>query len=237
MTLFIGSGIGVPDRESKVAPLPKEKWLYPAHLFRAAPREFASKSWWCFYTLARREKMLLRRLIDERVCCYSPMIRQQRRSVKGRISVSFVPLFRGYVFLLGDEMERYRAVSTGYVARWMPVPDPQQLVRDLAGIERLINAGATITHVKCLTPGTRVRVVSGPFAGLEGEFVRHKHETRLIIALNFLQQGAAVELDEGDILPSWNVPTNEEQDNLFDCRQTEERRREERSPEFQHVGR
>jgi len=39
-------------------------------------------------------------------------------------------------------------------------------------------------------------VKAGPFAGLEGTVVVRRGETRLLVAVNFLQQGASVEIDD-----------------------------------------
>jgi transcriptional antiterminator RfaH len=42
----------------------------------------------------------------------------------------------------------------------------------------------------------RVRVRSGAFADFEGTIIRRAGETRLLVAVDFLQQGASVQLDD-----------------------------------------
>jgi transcriptional antiterminator RfaH len=39
-------------------------------------------------------------------------------------------------------------------------------------------------------------VRQGPFAGLEGTVTKRRGETRLLVSINFLQQGASVEIDD-----------------------------------------
>jgi transcription antitermination factor NusG len=52
-----------------------------------------------------------------------------------------------------------------------------------------------------LAVGRRVRVVSGPLAGLEGIIVRKKNRFRFVISLNLIMRSVSVELDDADIVP------------------------------------
>ncbi|HUP78617.1 MAG TPA: UpxY family transcription antiterminator, partial [Pirellula sp.] len=83
-------------------------------------------TWWALYTLARFEKKLMRQLLKIEVPFYGPTIARRYRSPQGRIRTSVEPLFPNYVFIMGDEMARYKAVSTGSVSRCMPVANPAE---------------------------------------------------------------------------------------------------------------
>jgi transcription antitermination factor NusG len=52
-----------------------------------------------------------------------------------------------------------------------------------------------------LQRGQRVRVLSGPLAGLTGIVVRQKKHTRFVISLDLLMRSVAVELDTSDFDP------------------------------------
>ena len=82
------------------------------------------------------------------------------------------------------------------ISRVLPVEDPDQLTFDLRQLRQLIAAGAPLTVESRLKPGQRVRVRQGPFAGLEGTVLKRRGETRLLVAINFLQKGASVEIDD-----------------------------------------
>jgi transcriptional antiterminator RfaH len=107
-----------------------------------------------------------------------------------------VPLFANYVFVLGGDDERRRALKTNCVANCTLAPDTVALTHDLRQIERLIETGAPLTAERRLEAGTLVRVRSGPFRGFEGTVLRRDRETRLLVAVNFLQQGASVLLED-----------------------------------------
>jgi transcription antitermination factor NusG len=82
------------------------------------------------------------------------------------------------------------------VSRVISVADSQRLVFDLRQLHQLIAADAPLTVEARLEPGDRVRVRQGPLLGLEGTVLVRRNRTRLLIAVDFLQQGASVEIDD-----------------------------------------
>ncbi len=126
--------------------LKQETDIFPPDLMevQAAADPGDGKSWWAMYTRSRREKDLMRRLIKLNVPFYSPMIAQRHRSPNGRLRTSYSPLFSNYVFVCGDESDRYNALTTGCISRDIVVNDPQALIRDLREIHELINTGADL---------------------------------------------------------------------------------------------
>jgi len=96
---------------------------------------------------------------------------------------------------------RDAARATGCISRLLVPPDPASLTRDLLQLRRLIDSGAPITPESRLEPGMQVRIRSGPFADFEGVVVRRASETRLVVAVDFLQQGASVQLDACQLEP------------------------------------
>lgn len=155
--------------------------------------------WWAFYVLSRREKDFMRRLQALDVAFYAPLLLKRSRSPSGRMRTSQVPMFSGYVFINGDDDARRTALTTNCVSRWLDVPDGLELTRDLLQIHRLIVAGAPLTPEARLLPGQRVRIRRGPFVGLEGTIVKRHGETRLLVAVRFLQQGASLQLEDCEV--------------------------------------
>ena len=177
--------------------LAREPDLYPDNLLdRPELGREENMSWWAMYCRPQQEKQLMRRLRPLGIPFYSPLIRKRSRSRSGRVRTSYIPLFASYVFIYGTGADRYAAQTTSCVSRWLVVPDTESLTHDLRQICGLINSGAPLTAEARLAPGTRVRIQSGPFAGFEGVIIRRPRETRLLVAVNFLQQGASVLLDD-----------------------------------------
>jgi transcription antitermination factor NusG len=182
--------------------LPKQRDLFPADLFEVAwgaGADVGQASWVAFYTLARREKDLMRRLEPLGVPFYAPLIRRRLHSAGGRIRTSYVPLFPGYVFARVDDDQRRAALATNTISRWLAVSDQQMLDEDLRKIKQLIDTDLPLTPEARLEPGHRVRVRSGALRGMEGMVVTRKGEQRLIVTVRFLSQGASIELEDVDL--------------------------------------
>jgi len=156
-------------------------------------------TWWVLYSLAQQEKKLMRWLHAKQMAFYCPLYEKRWRAAGGRVRKSYLPLFSSYVFLFGDELDRYEAMTSGCVSRWIVVPAPQQLTVDLKQIHKAIASGQPLVPERELTPGRRVRVRSGQLKGLEGVIVRRHGQTRLVVAVNFIQQGASLEVDECEL--------------------------------------
>jgi transcriptional antiterminator RfaH len=182
--------------------LPREPDIYPAELLERGVAEAPPDGqWWAMYTMARREKELMRRLIACQIPFYSPLVPTRTRSSGGRVRQSFVPLFASYVFVFGDERQRHQALTTNCISRTLAVADADRLVHDLRQIKQLIELDAPLTVEARIEPGRRVRVRSGSMAGLEGTVVKRRGKDWLVVAIEFLQQGASVLLEDFQVEP------------------------------------
>jgi transcriptional antiterminator RfaH len=182
--------------------LPSEPDIYPPDLLdEQHAAEPSDEQWWALYTLARREKDLMRRLRSQGISFYSPVVPKRTRSPGGRTRESFVPLFASYVFLRGTNEERQKALTTNCVSRCLEVSNPRQLIHDLRQIRQLVSAGAPLTVEARIEPGRRVRVRSGPMAGLEGNVVQRRGKDWLVVAVEFLGQGASVLMEDFQVEP------------------------------------
>ena len=180
--------------------LPKENSIYPSDLLHnESLLEDEARNWYCVYTVSRREKDLARKLISNKVSCYLPTVAKRYRSPAGRLRTSHVPLFNNYIFLYANDQERYFSLTTNCISNVQEVPDGSQLVGDLRVIQTAISEGIPLTPEARIEAGQRIRVRRGPFAGYEGHVIRREGKTRLLLSINFLEQGVSMELDEAVI--------------------------------------
>ena len=175
--------------------LPVETSLYPEMLLDEPPAGPSPRQWMVLYTKPRQEKSLARELLTYCIPFYLPLVRKAS-VLRGRKRTSFAPLFGGYMFLYACEEERVRSLTTNRIVRILPVKDAEQLVFDLRQIRQLIAANVPLTVESRLGPGQRIRVRQGPFAGLEGTVMKRRGQMRLLVSINFLQQGASVEIED-----------------------------------------
>jgi len=175
--------------------LSEEPSLYPEALLDQTVLEPSDRQWWVLYTKARQEKAIARDLLAFQVPFFLPLVKKTS-VIRGRSVASHSPLFAGYVFMYGSEEERIRSLTTNRISRILTPDDPNGLLYDLRQLRRLITSNAPLTVESRLGPGNRVRVRHGPFAGLEGTVLTRRGETRLLVSINFLQQGASVEIED-----------------------------------------
>jgi transcription antitermination factor NusG len=169
--------------------------LYPEVLLDQGTCQSSDRRWWVLYTKVHQEKALAQQLLGYQIPYYLPLV--QKTSVwRGRRFISRVPLFAGYVFLFGTEEERLASLTTNRISRVLFVGDLEGLSRDLRQLWHLIASGAPLTVEQRLAPGQRVRVRSGLLAGLEGRVLKRHGGTRLLVAVDFLQQGASVDIED-----------------------------------------
>jgi transcriptional antiterminator RfaH len=175
--------------------LAKEPDLYPPDIFETWVHDEDQRQWFVLYTRSRREKVVARHLLARQIPFYLPTVRRTLAYGPQRIE-SYVALFPGYVFLFGSHEERLSSLTTNAVSRVLPVEAPEQLAADLQRIQQLILSEAPLTVESRLAPGNRVRIRSGPLTGIEGTVVCRRGQTRLVVSVNFIQQGASVELSD-----------------------------------------
>ena len=178
-----------------------EQAVFPEYLLDEPWQESLGRSWVVIWTKSRQEKALARELMSWEVPFFFPTVPKENY-IRGKVVHSHLPLFPGYLFVCGTDDERVTSLKTNRVVRVLPVIDQEQLRLDLVQIRDLIASGAPLTIEQRMGPGRRVRVRSGPLAGLEGTVVCRRGECRIIVAVNFLQQGASVAIEDFMLEPN-----------------------------------
>jgi transcriptional antiterminator RfaH len=177
--------------------LGREPDVYPDDLLnRPELGQEPGVEWWALYTLARREKQLMRRLRSVGIPFYAPCVPRRTRSPSGRVRMTHDVLFAGYVFLYADSVGRREALTTNCISRCLHVPDGTELTQDLRQIRQLIEVGAPLTPEARLEPGSPVQIRSGVLRGLDGVVIKRHNQSRLLVAVHFLQQGVSVLFDD-----------------------------------------
>ena len=175
--------------------LNEEISLYPNDLLDGLGQAVSERRWWLVYTKSRQEKALARHLLGSEVPFYLPLVKTT--SVRrGRTQAVHHPLFTGYLFLFGSDEERVCSLTSNRISRILEVKDGSRLYGDLCQVRQLIASDAPLTVESRLTPGQQVRVRTGPLEGIEGTVLNRRGQCRLLVAVDFMQQGASVEIED-----------------------------------------
>lgn len=179
--------------------LAAENDCYPANVLAEEFSAQPDRNWLVVYTRSRQEKALARHLSQHQVPFYLPLVKQERR-VAGRNFRAFVPMFSGYVFLCANAEERVECLRSNRVSTIFEVPAGENLRQELWQIQLLLASNLPVTIEQRLAPGDRVCIRRGQMQGVEGRVISRRGKTaRLLVAINFLQQGASIEIDDIDL--------------------------------------
>lgn len=164
------------------------------------PDSFLEPRWYAAYTCAQHEKRVAAELGMREVEHFLPLYSSVRRWKDRRVTLE-LPLFPGYVFVRLALRERLRVVQIPSVVRLvgfngLPTALPDEEMEILrTGICQSLRAEP---H-PFLTVGRRVRIIRGPFAGLEGVVKRKKSGMRVVVSLELIQRSVAVDVDATDV--------------------------------------
>ncbi|MFG0331838.1 MAG: transcription termination/antitermination NusG family protein [Maioricimonas sp. JB049] len=174
----------------------KEPHCWPVQLLD--DEQPAGGRWSVLHVLPRNEKVVARQLRRDSLRYFLPFHEKkkvyQRRTVRSQL-----PLFPGYVFVHGDEEAVHSWVSISQVIRCLQVDDQKDFETSIRRVYGLLNSGAPVTPESRLQPGMLAEIVGGPLTGYRGRVLRKGKNLRFVVEVDFLQQGASVEVDEAMI--------------------------------------
>jgi transcriptional antiterminator RfaH len=155
--------------------------------------------WYLVHTKPRQEKCALENLERQNYRCYLPMLSTEKLR-QGQLALVDEPLFPRYLFIQLD---------TGLSApSWSPI-------RSTRGVNRLVSFGSDPAKVHdvlidvlmahetamretpaaLFTPGERVQVTQGPFAGLEGIYQMSEGERRVMVLIELMSKPVVLPLE------------------------------------------
>ena len=150
--------------------------------------------WWVAHTRARAEKALAWDLHRRGIGYFLPMSERVRMS-GGRKRRVVLPLFPSYVFFCGSADARYAAMTTNRICQTIEVPDQAGLIDELAAIKKTLDSNVELDLYPQVAEGRRCRVTAGPLKDLEGIVIQRCNKARLVLQVDFISQGAVMEID------------------------------------------
>lgn len=158
--------------------------------------------WYAIRVRSRCEKMVSDQLQQKGYEQFLPMY-WSRRLWSDRVKTLEMPLFTGYLFCRFDVEGRLPILQTPGIVSILgkgriPLPvDPSQI----ENIRVAVHSGQGLQPWPRLEVGRRVRVEFGPLRGVEGNLLRYKNSTQLILGVDLMQRAIAVEVEEGWVVP------------------------------------
>ena len=188
-----------------------QKWAKPAFnaasggrmsSFPNSPNQFVPESkrgisrWYALKVRTRSETFASGGLHHRGYESFLPTYLQTRR-YSDRTTTIEMPAFAGYVFCRFDVCDKAAILGSPGVQYIVSFGSQPAVVPDesIQAMRRILAAGAVPTEY--LSTGTRIRITSGPLAGIEGVLIRVARLDRIVVSVHILQRSVAVELSEG----------------------------------------
>ena len=108
-----------------------------------------------------------------------------------------VPVFPGYVFLRGELDDAYDEALSPRICQIITIRDQQRFSLELAQVKRALESPVAIELYPFAARGRRCRVARGPLQGVEGVVLERKNAHRLVLQVDIIGQGVALEIDAG----------------------------------------
>lgn len=157
--------------------------------------------WYACYTRARHEKKVAARLRGRDITVYLPLVSRESQWHDRRTVVEW-PMFPSYLFARCLREELYEVSSTPGVVTLVsfdgtpvPIPDAEiENIRRFAGALRETKSDPEPAPL--VSEGQAVRVIEGPFRGIEGRVVERRKGRRVLleVGLEAIGQGMKVEV-------------------------------------------
>lgn len=156
------------------------------------------QNWYVAYTLPKHEKAIAQRLRADNITCYVPLYAETRTWRRRRVDLE-LPLFPCYVFVKMVLKAKARLLSAPGVIRLLTVSGgavvfPNEEMDALQSSLKRWSARPYPFH----SSGKRIRLKSGPFAGLEGTIVRRSGKRKLIVTLDRIRSSMLLDIDVAD---------------------------------------
>jgi transcription antitermination factor NusG len=163
--------------------------------------------WYALYTYPRHEKVVAEQLGNKGIESFLPTSTIARRWKDRTVRIPF-PLFPSYVFVRVELARRVAALTIPGVIRILSVNGAPIAIPDLEidAVQRCVNEGAKLESHPFVVSGMRVRVLSGPFSGLEGIVTQVNGKYKVVVSITAIHQSIAFHLDRECLEPNPSSP-------------------------------
>jgi transcription antitermination factor NusG len=162
--------------------------------------EYAERQWYAVYTCANHEKRIATQFNERSIEHFLPLYEAVRRWKDRRMRIE-IPLFPGYIFVHHSLQDRLQILQVPGVVRLvgfnnLTAPLPNE---DIETLRRGLKRSSPAEPHPYLTAGRHVRIVRGPFEGLEGILVRRKGKLRVVLSIHLIMRSVAIDVDAADV--------------------------------------
>ncbi|GAB3654824.1 UpxY family transcription antiterminator [Echinicola sediminis] len=151
-------------------------------------------NWFVMYTAPRAEKRVAKRLEENRIEVYLPIIEEIRQWSDRKKKIQR-PLFNGYLFVRIERNRLWEALQIQGAVKFVNFSGNHAVVRDeeIEAIKRIVSTGVAVEVEDTeIQEGEQVKILGGPLQGFEGECIQKGNQDYFIIRVPSIHQTVMV---------------------------------------------
>jgi transcription antitermination factor NusG len=125
---------------------------------------------------------------------YLPLRRETKIYQRRKVTVD-KPVFSGYVFADMDRPQRDVVVRSGHLVRAIDVADQAVFAKEIEQVRLALAVDPTLGATQAIERGRAVRIVAGPFQGLEGVVEGVHAMSRVVLNVDMIGQGVRLDVE------------------------------------------
>lgn len=154
-------------------------------------------AWYVLYTFPRSEKLVYTELVKRDYEVFLPLVRTLKIWKNRQKKWIDVALFPGYLFIHTVVSELYNITSMPKVVRYIQFAGkPSAIsVTEIDCIRKMIGLDEELLVTTQFYEGEKVRIISGPLAGYEGNLINYQGGTRFGIQLTGINHAILITIN------------------------------------------
>ena len=156
------------------------------------------KRWFVVHTKPKREKKLAQYFLERDIYYFLPLNNSVRKYKYRQIKFT-KPLFSGYMFAMLSDRQKQDILVSGYIANYLKVFSEDELLTDLRQIYGGFEKGAEYEAHVYFEKGTKVKIKSGPFVGLQGVVEDTTKADKLVLQIHFLRKAVSISIEPNQL--------------------------------------
>ena len=163
-------------------------------------KNIPEKCWFALYTKSRHELKVADQLRRKSIDHYLPLRKVQKQWSDRKKWVE-VPLFRCYIFIRTDDLERRSALQSVGAVRIISFGGEPARVQDaeIDRIRRILAEDPVAESWTVPEPGAEVEIIRGPLTGIRGRLEEVQNEKRLVVTVESIRQALRFNIDGADV--------------------------------------
>lgn len=151
-------------------------------------------NWKVLYLRPRSEKKLAEYCNVYGVWHYLPLRKEIKIYQRRKVMVE-KPVFPGYFFASINDDKKVKLLRSNHVLKIIDPENQKQLIHDLVQVKKALDVDPKLETCNALKRGSRVKILHGPFLGIEGVVAKISKSTKIWLNVDMIGQAVTVEVD------------------------------------------